>query len=99
MNRIHFTVDGRPKPLIRHRDMYDKKGMPLLKIGKGGGVYNPKRDPSRKDKNNFLIESLNHRPKHPIIGPICLVIIFWMKIAKANKRAAEAARGAISCDG
>ncbi len=71
--------------------MYTRDKVPLLKEGKGGGLYNPKRDPSKKDKETFLLESMNFRPRRPIIGPVCLACIFWMPIAKSNKAAAEAA--------
>ncbi len=91
MNKIHFTVDGDPESLIRHRDMYTRDKVPLLRIGKGGGIYNPKYDPSRKNKNLFLTKSLRYRPKQPIFGPIMLACIFWMPIAKSNKKACEAA--------
>jgi Holliday junction resolvase RusA-like endonuclease len=90
MGKIHFSIDGKPKPLIRHRDMYTRDKVPLLKVGKNGGLYNPKRDPSSKDKKNFLLESMNFRPKRAISGPIALACIFWMPIAKSNKIAREA---------
>lgn len=93
MERIHFTVDGIPKALMRHRDTYDRRGNPIMRTGKGGKDYNPKRDPSKKDKQNFLIECLNHRPNQPIDSLVVLACIFWMPIPKKNKDLINIAEG------
>ena len=67
---ITFEIPGKPKALIRHRDR------------KYGGKY----DPSKKDKADFLIQSMRYRPKEPIQGAVLLVCVFWMPIPKATSK-------------
>ncbi len=90
MKRIHFVVNGKPKPLVRHRDMYGRDGKPMMVVGKGGKKYNPKRDPSKKDKENFLLESMNSRPGQPIMSPTVLACLFYMPVPKSRKDIVEA---------
>lgn len=90
MKRIHFTVSGKPKALIRHRDRYDKRGQ-LIITGPGGKTYTPKYDPSRVAKESFLVQALNNRPDTPIESVVVLACIFWMPIPKQAKQLADVA--------
>lgn len=73
--------------------MYDRHGNPVMRRSKGGIYYNPKRDPSKKDKQNFLIESLNYRPPQPIDSAVILACLFWMPIPKKRKDIINLAEG------
>ena len=73
---ITFEIPGKPKALIRHRDR------------KYGGKY----DPSKKDKADFLIQSMRYRPKEPIQGAVLLACVFWMPIPKSTSKALQVER-------
>ena len=51
---IKFTIPGKPNTLKRHRD----------------GKYGNKYDPSKADKESFLAQCPQHRPKVPYNFPV-----------------------------
>lgn len=78
MNEIAFTIMGEPKGLKRHRDMKP--------IFKNGHCFTPKYDPSRNNKNDFLVIAHQHRPEKPIDTPIKLVANFYFGRPKSHYR-------------
>ena len=66
MNRIYFTIPGKPRPQKRHGDR------------KHGGKY----DPSAQDKREFNLQSRRYAPKEPIVGPVLLYVVFYMPVPK-----------------
>ena len=67
---MYFTIEGIPKALKRHR--HTRKGF----------TY----DPSKKDKQDLLLQVLKLAPKHPITTPIRIILIFYMPRKKNQFR-------------
>ena len=74
---IEFMVPGEPKALQRHRDN-----------GRGG-----KYDPSAKDKQVFLINSMRYAPKEPFKIPLRVDIGFYLQRPKCHYETRKAVKG------
>ena len=67
---VDFTIQGKPKPLQRHR------------ATRRGIMY----DPSKKDKADFLTECLEFAPKKPLEGALWISLRFNMPRPKSHYR-------------
>ena len=67
---MYFIVEGKPKPLIRHRD----------------NMYGGKYDPSKKDKHDFLYQVMKLAPKPPLTSALRIIIVFYMPHPKSHFR-------------
>ena len=76
---IEFTIPGEPKALQRHRDN-----------GRGG-----KYDPSAKDKQVFLINSMRYAPKEPFDFPLRVDIDFYFERPKCHYETRKAVKGTL----
>jgi crossover junction endodeoxyribonuclease RusA len=70
---IKFTIEGQPKPLMRHR-MY-RHGNKIIAV-----------DPSKADKIDFLSRSKKYKPKKPFDIPLTVIMMFYMKRPKSHYR-------------
>lgn len=68
---INFTVYGDPKALKRHRTVNHGKG-------------NVHIDPSKGDKQDFLIQALANKPASPLKEPLKVEIEFAFKRPKSH---------------
>ncbi len=86
MNRIYFTIDGKPKPQKRHSPQRPpQKVWHLIAAAKALGVKLVSvmnRDPSKADKREFNLQSRRYAPKSPIVGPVLLYVTFYMPVPK-----------------
>ena len=67
---IDFIIEGKPKPLQRHR------------ATRRGIMY----DPSKKDKADFLTRCLEFAPKTPLEGALWIELVFSMPRPKSHYR-------------
>ena len=67
---IDFVIEGKPKPLQRHR------------ATRRGIMY----DPSKKDKADFLTRCLEFAPKTPLEGALWIELVFSMPRPKSHYR-------------
>ena len=76
MQRIYYTIDGKPKPQKRHSPQRPpQKVWHLIAAAKALGVKLVSvmnRDPSKADKCEFNLQSRRYAPKSPIVGPVLL---------------------------
>ena len=86
MNRIYYTIDGKPKPQKRHSPQKPpQKVWHLIAQAKALGVKLVSvmnRDPSAQDKREFNLQSRRYAPKEPIVGPVLLYLVFYMPVPK-----------------
>jgi Holliday junction resolvase RusA-like endonuclease len=68
--RIEFTVRGNPKALKRHRTY--RRGSKLIQV-----------DPSKDEKQDFLVLAHAHAPSEPITSGVGLYLWFYMPIPKS----------------
>jgi Holliday junction resolvase RusA-like endonuclease len=72
MEEIKFTIYGNAKALKRHRDR-----KPVQKNGKW---FTPKYDPSKNDKDNFLVQALQYRQDNmPFDIPFELQVVCYFQ--------------------
>ena len=65
---IKFTINGKPKPLARHR------------VSKSGGMY----DPCSKQKAEMWLQIARFKPTTPYEGDIKLTLMFYMPRPKRH---------------
>jgi Holliday junction resolvase RusA-like endonuclease len=75
---ISFFIPGSPKALKRHKTYR-------------GGKFNVNVDPSKGDKEDFLVMAMANRPKSPFREPLEVRMIFFFPRPKAHFNA----RGAL----
>lgn len=70
---MYFTVNGKPKPQERHKHAR-------------AGNFIKTYDPSKKDKQDFLIQVREFAPKQPLSGELRMILVFYMPRPKNHFR-------------